>query len=284
MPLNPGTKLGPYEVLTPLGAGGMGEVYRARDSRLGRDVAIKVLPSHLASDPALKQRFDREAKSISSLSHANICPLFDVGHQDGIDYLVMELLDGQTLEDRLRKGPLPVKQVLEFGVQVAEALDRAHRSGIIHRDLKPGNVMLTKSGAKLMDFGLSKPPLVALGAAAGADSPTGPAVAKPLTQEGTIVGTFQYMAPEQIEGKEADARSDIFAFGAVLYEMLTGQRAFPGKSTISVMSAILEKEPDSIAKINPLIPSALEHVILRALAKDPEQRWQSARDICEEMK
>jgi serine/threonine protein kinase len=283
MALAPGTKLGPYEIAAPLGAGGMGEVYRARDTRLGRDVAIKVLQQHLSADPDLKARFDREAKAISSLSHPNICALFDVGHQDGTDYLVMELLDGENLEQRLKKGPLPTKQLLEVGTQVAEALDRAHRSGIVHRDLKPGNIMLTKSGAKLMDFGLAKPP-IALAAGVSGDSPTIPAVSKPLTAEGAIIGTYQYMSPEQLEGKESDARSDIFALGAVLYEMATGQRAFIGKSAISVMSAILEKEPEPIAKANPLSPPVLEHVIQRALAKEPERRWQNASDIAEELK
>jgi eukaryotic-like serine/threonine-protein kinase len=283
MALASGTKLGPYEIVAPLGAGGMGEVYRAKDTRLGREVAVKVLQQHLSNNPDLKQRFDREGKAISSLSHPHICALFDIGHQDETDYLVMELLEGETLEQRLRKGPLPTKQLLEVGVQVAEALDRAHRSGIIHRDLKPGNIMLTKSGAKLMDFGLAKPP-VALATAASGDSPTIPAVSKPLTAEGSIVGTYQYMSPEQLEGKEADARSDIFAFGAVLYEMATAQRAFGGKSAISVMSAILEKEPESISKLNPLSPPVLEHVIGRALAKEPERRWQSARDVAEELK
>src|SRR5262249_25270232 len=218
------------EVLSPLGAGGMGEVYRAKDTRLGREVAIKVLPTHLASNSALRQRLDREAKAISSLSHPNICSLFDVGHQDGTDYLVMELLEGETLEQRLKKGPLPTRQLLEVGTQIAEALDRAHRSGIIHRDLKPGNIMLTKSGAKLMDFGLAKPPVAAFAATASGDSPTIPAVSKPLTAEGAIIGTYQYMSPEQLEGKESDARSDIFALGSVLYEMATAQRAFGGKS------------------------------------------------------
>jgi eukaryotic-like serine/threonine-protein kinase len=295
MALASGTKLGPYEIAAPLGAGGMGEVYRARDSRLGRDVAIKVLAPNLSSDPALRQRLEREARAISSLQHPHICVLHDIGHHEGIDYLVMECLEGETLANRLQKGPLPVEQVLKVGIEIADALDKAHRRGIVHRDLKPGNIMLTKSGAKLMDFGLAKPAGVAakpgsnLGAAMTPSSPTiplaGPAgQASPLTAVGTVVGTFQYMSPEQIEGKDADARSDIFAFGAVLYEMVTGKRAFEGKSQISVASAILDKDPPPVSTTTkaPVSP-ALEHVIARALIKDPEQRWQSAGDIRAEL-
>src|SRR6267142_2784353 len=243
MPLAPGTRLGPYEIAAPLGAGGMGEVYRARDTRLERTVAIKILPAQFSSDPVRKQRFEREAKTISSLNHPHICTLHDIGHQDGIDYLVMECVEGKTLAKRLEKGPLPLDQVLKFGAQIADALDKAHRSGIVHRDLKPGNIMLTPAGAKLLDFGLAKPaaPLanvVTLTAAVTQSSP--------MTEQGAIVGTFQYMSPEQIEGKDLDGRSDIFSLGAVLYEMLTGQRAFPAKSQLSVASAILEKEASPI--------------------------------------
>ena len=247
MGLASGTKLGPYEIQSPLGAGGMGEVYRARDTRLGRDVAIKVLPSHLSSDPDLKARFEREAKAISALSHPHICHLYDIGSQGGTDYLVMELLEGESLADRLRKGPLPLKQALQYGVEIAEALEKAHTSGIVHRDLKPGNIMLTKSGAKLLDFGLAKP-AQSVGALASGSMAT---MSKPLTVEGTIVGTIQYMAPEQVQGHDADARSDVFALGAVLYEMVTGKRAFAGKSQISVMSAILEKEPEPVSAVQP---------------------------------
>src|SRR5690242_13289145 len=229
MALANGKKLGPYEVLAPLGAGGMGEVYRARDTRLGREVAIKVLPSHLSSNPDLKTRFEREAKAISGLNHPHICTLHDVGHQDGVDFLVMELLEGESLDKRLERGPLPLKQALEVGVEIADALEKAHKSGIVHRDLKPGNIVLTKAGAKLLDFGLAKPPSSQL-ANFSSDSPTVPTLSKPLTAEGTIIGTYQYMAPEQLEGKDADAQSDIFSFGAVLYEMVTGKRAFTGKS------------------------------------------------------
>lgn len=280
MALTPGTKLGPYEIQSPLGTGGMGEVYRARDTRLGRDVAIKVLPSHLSSDPDLKARFEREAKAISALSHPHICHLYDIGSQDGIDYLVMELLEGESLADRLQKGRLPLKQALQYGVEIAQALDTAHSNGIVHRDLKPGNVMLTKSGAQLLDFGLAKP-AQNVGAMASGSMAT---MSKPLTVDGTILGTFQYMAPEQVQGRDADARSDLFALGAVLYEMATGQRAFAGKSQISVMSAILEKDPEPVSALQPMAPLVLDHVIQRALAKDPDDRWQTARDLMQELK
>src|SRR6266849_616437 len=230
MPLAPGTQLGPYEIGAPLGAGGMGEVYRARDTRLERSVAIKILPAQFSSDPVRKQRFEREAKTISSLNHPHICVLYDVGSQDGLDYLVMECVEGETLAKRLEKGPLPLEQVLKYGAQIADALDKAHRSGIVHRDLKPGNIMLTPTGAKLLDFGLAKP------AAPLATGVTLTAASKQsaVTEQGTIIGTFQYMSPEQIEAKELDGRSDIFSLGAVLYEMLTGQRAFQGNSQLSV--------------------------------------------------
>jgi Tol biopolymer transport system component len=255
----------------------MGEVYRARDTRLERTVAIKILPAQLSSDPLRKQRFEREAKTISSLNHPHICVLHDVGHQDGIDYLVMECVEGETLAKRLEKGPLPLEQVLKYGAQVADALDKAHRSGVVHRDLKPGNVMLTATGAKLLDFGLAK------AAVAPASMATLTAAATPMTQEGTIVGTFQYMSPEQVEGKEVDGRSDIFSLGAVLYEMLTGQRAFEGKSQLSVASAILEKEPAPISSVKPMTPPALDHTIRRCLAKEQERRWQSAGDLAREL-
>jgi serine/threonine protein kinase len=276
MGLAKGTKLGPYEIQSPLGAGGMGEVYRARDTRLERTVAVKILPSHLSDIPEAKQRFDREARAISSLSHPNICHLYDVGSQDGTDYLVMEFLEGETLADRLLKGPLPSEQVLKWGIEICDGLEKAHRSGVVHRDLKPGNIMLTKAGAKLMDFGLAKetmsPSLDASALTAGASG-------QPLTEKGTIVGTFQYMSPEQLQGHEADARSDIFALGAVLYEMTTGKRAFPGKSQISVASAILEKDPEPITASQPLAPPALDHLARTCLAKDPDERFQTAHDV-----
>jgi serine/threonine protein kinase len=281
MSLSAGTLLGPYEILSPLGAGGMGEVYRARDTRLDRTVAIKILPLQLSNDPVRKQRFEREAKTISSLNHPNICTLHDVGHQDGIDYLVMECVEGETLATRLEKGPMPLDQVLKFGAQIADGLDKAHRSGVVHRDLKPGNIMLTPTGAKLLDFGLAKP---AVPLTVGATLTTVATQTTPVTQEGTIVGTFQYMSPEQIEGKELEGRSDIFSLGAVLYEMLTGKRAFEGKSQLSVASAILEKEPPPISSAKPMTPPALDHAIRRCLAKDPEERWQTARDVAIELK
>ena len=289
MALASGTKLGPYEIQSPLGAGGMGEVYRARDTRLGRDVAIKVLPSHLSSDADLKARFEREARAISSLQHPHICTLHDVGHQDGIDYLVMEFLEGETLQRRLLRGALPVKQAVEFGIEVAEALDRAHQAGIVHRDLKPANIMLTKSGAKLLDFGLAKP-VTTMVMASGTSSltPSTPTMTiasmtarpGPLTQQGTVVGTFQYIAPEVLQGRDADPRSDVFALGAVLYEMLTGKHAFAGKSQLSIMTAILEKEPERIATV----PAQLEHVVHNCLAKEPAERWQSAHEVARELR
>jgi eukaryotic-like serine/threonine-protein kinase len=279
MALALGTRLGPYEIVAPLGAGGMGEVYRARDTRLERAVAIKILREQLSHDPVRRQRFEREAKTVSHLSHPHICVLHDVGHQDGIDYLVMECVEGETLARRLEKGSLPLEQALKLGAQIADALDKAHRSGVVHRDLKPGNIMLTPSGAKLLDFGLAKAvaPLTSLATLTAAKHEA------PVTEQGTIVGTFQYMSPEQIEGKELDGRSDIFSLGAVLYEMVTGKRAFEGKNQLSVASAILEREPAPISVTKPLTPPSLEHVIRRCLAKDPEHRWQTARDVSLEL-
>ncbi len=286
MALPSGTKLGPYEIQSPLGAGGMGEVYKARDTRLERTVAIKVL-SQLSDNPDLKQRFEREAKTISSLQHPHICVLHDVGSEGSVDFLVMEYLEGETLADRLRKGALPLEPALKIASEIAEALDKAHRQGIVHRDLKPGNIMLTKSGAKLMDFGLAKPRLaVAAGAGGNVTSSTPTmsmksltAPASLLTQKGTIVGTFQYMAPEVLQGTEAEACSDIFSFGCVLYEMITGRRAFEGKSQISVLAAILEKEPEPVSILQPLVPLTLDHIIRACLAKDPEGRIASAHDL-----
>ena len=280
MPLTSGARLGPYEIVAPIGAGGMGEVYRARDTRLERIVAIKILPAHLSDRPAAKERFEREAKAISSLSHPNICHLYDVGTHDGTSYLVMEYLEGETLADRLGRGPLPLEQVLKHGADICEGLDKAHRTGVVHRDLKPGNIMLTKSGAKLMDFGLAKP----AGAAVAAGVSALETRSKPLTAEGTIVGTFQYMSPEQIEGREVDGQSDLFSLGAVLYEMVTGRRAFEGKSQLSVASAILEKEPEPLSAVKPMTPPALDHAIRTCLAKDPEKRWQTARDLAHALK
>ncbi|MFZ0297536.1 MAG: protein kinase [Candidatus Sulfotelmatobacter sp.] len=291
MTLNSGTKLGPYEIQSPLGAGGMGEVYRARDVRLDRIVAIKVLASHLSSSPELKQRMEREARAISSLNHSHICHLYDIGSQDGTDYLVMEFLEGETLAERFRKGALPLSEILKIGIAVAEALAVAHRQGIVHRDLKPGNIMLTKGGAKLMDFGLAKSASGGLGSAASsapllsaAPTMSQASPVSPLTTAGTMIGTIQYMSPEQIEGKEADAGSDLFALGAVLYEMVTGARPFEGKSQISVASAILEKEPEPISASQPLTPPAFEHIVTACLAKNPDDRIQSAQDIALQLK
>src|SRR5574342_650014 len=280
MDLSTGFRLGPYEILGPLGSGGMGEVYRARDTRLERTVAVKVLPQHLSSSPEVRQRFEREAKTISQLSHSHICALYDVGQEGETEYLVMEYLEGETLSTRLARGPLPSEQLLRYGVEIADALDKAHRQGIVHRDLKPGNVMLTKSGVKLLDFGLAK-----FQAAARVESLSGASrlatqaqASTPLTERGTVLGTFQYMAPEQLEGGEADSRSDIFAFGAVLYEMATGKKAFTGKSQASLIGSILRDDPASVNEIAPMTPPALNRVIKTCLAKDPEDRFQTAHD------
>jgi eukaryotic-like serine/threonine-protein kinase len=281
MTLEAGSRLGPYEILAAIGAGGMGEVYRARDTRLERTVAVKVLPEHMTSDADLRQRFEREAKTISQISHPHICALYDVGREGDRDYLVMELLDGESLAARLDKGPLPAEQLLRYGIEIADALDKAHRLGIVHRDLKPGNVMLTKSGVKLLDFGLAK-----FQAAARDKVLSGVSVlateaqkSQPLTERGTVLGTFQYMAPEQLEGGEADSRSDIFAFGAVLYEMATGKKAFSGKSQASLAGSILRDDPTSVTEIAPMMPPALNRVIKTCLAKDPEDRFQTAHDV-----
>jgi serine/threonine protein kinase len=286
MVLSVGSKLGPYEIISLVGAGGMGEVYRAKDTRLDRLVAIKILPAHLSSNPDLKQRFEREARTISSLSHPHICSLHDIGHQDGIDYLVMEYLEGETLDKRLNKGSLTTELVLRYSTQIADGLDKAHRQGIVHRDLKPGNVMLTRSGIKLLDFGLAKYSRQGLPSSENVVGVSELATeqAKNLTAEGTILGTLQYMAPEQLEGKDTDARTDIFAFGAVLYEMITGKHAFNGKSQASLIAAILEKEPDPVSSLQPMTPPVLDHLVGKCLAKDPEDRWQSAHDVASELK
>jgi Tol biopolymer transport system component/predicted Ser/Thr protein kinase len=258
----------------------MGEVYKARDTRLERTVAVKVLAAHLSTSEETRQRFEREAKTISQFSHPHICALHDVGREGDTDYLVMEYLEGESLADRLGKGPLPTEQVLRYGIEIADALDKAHRQGIVHRDLKPGNVMLTKSGVKLLDFGLAKP-LTTAGArpVSGASVlATEAQVSQPLTERGTILGTFQYMAPEQLEGGEADGRSDIFAFGAVLYEMATGKKAFSGKSQASLIGSILRDDPPSISEAAPMVPPALNRVVKTCLAKDPEDRFQTAHD------
>jgi Tol biopolymer transport system component len=271
--MNAGTRLGPYEILSRIGAGGMGEVWRANDTRLGRAVAIKILPAEFGANAQLRTRFEREARTISQLNHPHICTLFDVGE----NFLVMELLEGETVADRLARGPLPVSDVLRYGAQIADALDKAHRQGVVHRDLKPANVMLTKSGAKLLDFGLAKAAVLEVNLDGATEH-------RPLTQEGTIVGTFRYMSPEQLEGQDVDHRTDIFALGAVLYEMMTGRRAFDGRTKTSLIAAIVASEPQPLSQIQPLTPPALEHVIRKCLAKDPEARWQSAHDIAEELR
>ncbi len=277
MPLQTGTKFGPYEIQSPIGAGGMGEVYRAKDTRLERTVAIKVLPQHLSDKPELKQRLEREAKSISNLSHPNICTLYDVGEQEGSAFLVLEFLEGETLEKRLERGPLPAEQLLRLAIETTDALDKAHKQGIIHRDLKPSNIMLTKSGAKLMDFGLAKLMEQPTPMAAALSELT--AENRKLTAEGTILGTFQYMPPEQLEGREADARTDIFALGMVIYEAATGKPAFTGKTKASLIASILSSEPPAITSLQPLTPPALERVVKTCLAKDPDERFQTAHDL-----
>ena len=279
MSLAAGARLGPYEIVAPLGAGGMGEVYKARDTRLERTVAIKVLASHLASSSDVRQRFEREAKTISQLSHPHICALHDVGREGDVEYLVMEYLEGETLAFRIGKGPLPLDQTLRYGIQIADALDKAHRQGIVHRDLKPGNIMITKSGVKLLDFGLAK----AIAPTVASDSLTEYPTQQALTQEGTILGTFEYMAPEQLEGGASDARTDIFAFGCVLYEMATGRKAFSGKSRVSLISSILRDEPKPISQVTPASPPLLDRVVQTCLAKDPDERWQSAADVKREL-
>jgi eukaryotic-like serine/threonine-protein kinase len=297
MRLSPGTRLGPYEIVSPLGAGGMGEVYRAKDTRLGREVAVKVLPEHLTGNADVRARFEREARTISSLSHPHICTLHDVGRAPGalgeagsagsgdVDYLVMELVEGETLAARIARGPLPNHEILKLGTQIADALDRAHRAGVVHRDFKPGNVMITKAGAKLMDFGLAR---AAAHASTPGSSSTGvtiaqltqsPTMASPLTQQGSLIGTFLYMAPEQLEGREADARSDLWAFGCVLYEMATGRRAFNGKSQASLIGAIMGSEPPPISASNAMSSPALDALVRACLAKDPEERIQTAHDV-----
>ena len=279
MPLAAGTDLGPYRIRRLLGAGGMGEVYEGRDTRLDRAVAIKVLPEG-ATDAASRQRFQREARAVAALNHPHICALFDVGRQGEIDYLVMEYLEGVTLAERLARGPLPQAEALRHGIEIADALDRAHRAGIVHRDLKPGNVMLTNGGVKLLDFGLAKlrPP-----GAPVEDKSAAPTLSQPLTEGGAILGTLQYMAPEQLEGKEADPRTDVFAFGVTLYEMLTAKKAFAGTTHAEVVGRILHVEAPALPVAEGGASERLEHILRRCLAKDPEERWQSARDLLLEL-
>jgi eukaryotic-like serine/threonine-protein kinase len=289
MSLTPGTRLGPYEIVSPLGAGGMGEVYKARDTRLDRTVAIKVLPEALAADPEFRERFDREARVISQLAHPNICSLFDVGRQQGADYLVLEYLEGETLAARIARGALKVDEALRLAIEIASALDAAHRTGIVHRDLKPGNVMLTRTAgslqAKLLDFGLAKSHPRAVGASLSSmDLTSTPTMTSPLTTQGTILGTFQYMPPEQIEGHEADARSDIWAFGCILHEMVTGRRVFEAKTQAGLIGAILEQQPKMLLELCPSAPRRLGWMVALCLAKDPEERWQHVRDVLHELR
>ncbi len=284
MSLSPGQRLGPYEIVSPLGAGGMGEVFLARDTRLDREVALKVLPRELASDPDRRARFEREARAISALSHPNVCALFDVGRAEGpdgdVEYLVMERLEGETLASRLQKGPLTVPEVLALGGQLAAALAAAHRRGIVHRDLKPGNVMLTRSGAKLLDFGLARRDEGEVAARAGEKTTATLATDEaPLTRVGTLVGTWPYLAPEQVRGRPADARSDVFALGCVLFEALAGRRAFPGATAVEIAAEILGAEPPDLREPAPETPPALAALVRQCLAKDPDARWQCAADV-----
>jgi Tol biopolymer transport system component len=282
MPLEPGSHLGPYEILSAIGAGGMGEVYRARDARLDRTVAIKVLAPNLSGNPEYRQRFEREARTVAALSHPHICPLFDIGAHDGLDYLVMEYLEGENLAARIAKGPLPIDEALRYAVQIADALDQAHRHGVVHRDLKPGNIMLTKAGAKLLDFGLAKVLEPRAGSAAGLTEL--PTATTPLTGQGLIVGTLQYMAPEQLEGREADARTDIFAFGLVLYEMIAGKRAFEARSQAAIISSIMTGDTPPLSSLNSAVPPALDHIVTTCIAKDPDARWQTVHDVLLQLK
>ena len=278
MALDIGSHLGPYEIVSPLGEGGMGVVWKATDTRLDRAVAIKVIPTHLSGDSTLRERFEREARTISQLNHPHICTLHDIGRHDDVDFIVMEHLDGEALADRLKNGSLPLDQALRCGIEIAAALHEAHRAGVVHRDLKPGNIMLTRRGVKLLDFGLAKlvrGPTPAL----AEDTPTESVMDNPMTERGTIVGTLQYMSPEQLEGREIDARTDIFAFGCVLYEMVAGKRAFPGSSQAAVISSIMTAEPPSVSEVNPDAPPLLDHLIGRCLAKAPDDRWHSALDL-----
>jgi hypothetical protein len=294
MSIAPGSRLGPYEIVAAIGSGGMGDVYRATDTRLGRTVAIKVLAPHLSGDPEVRARFEREGRSVSSLNHPNICALYDVGRQEqpsgeAIDYLVLEYLEGQTLDTRLTRGPLPIHQALRFGIEICGALDAAHRQGVTHRDLKPGNVMVVAGGIKLLDFGLAKPQSDVVRSQAAHPSAALPSLAatqltKPLTTQGTILGTIQYMAPEQIEGREADARTDIWAFGCVLYEMVAGKPAFEALTPASLIAAILEREPAPFHPDGVSLPPRLWDIIRTCLEKNPDDRWQSARDLARELR
>ena len=304
-PLEPGSTLGPYQIEGPLGAGGMGEVYKARDTRLDRTVAIKVLPEHVADDADLKQRFEREARTISRLNHPHICTLYDIGNQvptdpsagsgstgprEPIDFLVMEFIEGETLAQRLEKGAVPLDQALQIAIEISDALDKAHRQGIVHRDLKPGNIMLTKAGAarpgspqaKLLDFGLAKLRKTGtVGAETVAEATT---LSEPMTAQGTLLGTLPYMSPEQVQGKDTDGRTDLFAFGAIVYEMITGRRVFKGDNQASLIAAILDSQPTRMSTIGPMVPVGLDRVVTKCLAKDPDDRWHTAHDLRDELR
>ncbi len=285
MALSAGIRLGPYEIRSVLGTGGMGEVYRARDTRLDRTVAIKVLPTRLAHNREFRERFDREARTLSAISHPNICTLFDIGEIEGVSFLVMEYLEGQTLAARLARGPLPMRELLDVALDSADALAKAHQCGIIHRDLKPANIMLTRDGAKLLDFGLARDISTVVDVAAAASSAGETcAHAGPITSQGTIIGTFQYMSPEQLHGRPADSRSDIFTFGAVLYEAATGKAAFAGDSQASIIAAVLEKAPIPPRDLRRDVPPSLQAVVYRCLEKDPDRRWQCAADVASELR
>jgi len=281
MPVAAGSQLGPYEILSAIGAGGMGEVYRAHDRRLDRTIAVKVLAANLSGNPEYRQRFEREARTVAALSHPHICPVYDIGAHDGLDYLVMEYLEGESLAARIARRPLPIDEALRYAIQIADALDQAHRHGVVHRDLKPGNIMLTKAGAKLLDFGLAK---VCEPRGGAPSSLTALTATTPLTGQGLIVGTLPYMAPEQLEGLEADARTDIFAFGLVLYEMIAGKRAFEARSQAAVISSIMTSAAPLLSSLNSAVPPALDHVVATCIAKDPDARWQTASDVLLQLK
>ena len=272
-----GKRLGPYEILSLLGKGGMGEVYRARDTRLERLLALKILPANVTDMAERLERFQQEARAISALNHPNICTLYDIGEFSGRSFLVMEYLSGETLSQHLQRGPLPLQQTLDIGIQVADALDAAHQQGIVHRDLKPGNVMLTRTGAKLIDFGLAK-----LKSQEFLDPSTAETAMQ--TRPGLLMGTLEYMSPEQLEGRPVDARTDLWALGVMLYEMLTGRRAFERQSRASLIAAILEHDPPPLTKIQPLTPPPLERLVRRCLAKCPNDRWDSAHDVADQLR
>src|ERR1700730_2611354 len=279
MTLSAGTRLGPYEISSPLGAGGMGEVYRARDTRLAREVAIKVLPEALSSDQERLRRFEKEARSASALNHPNIVTIHDIGSEGGVSYIAMELVEGATLRDTVTGGPLPIKKLLQIAPQIAEGLARAHEAGIVHRDLKPENVMVKKDGVvKILDFGLAKLSSTGSGSGEGSQLPT-----MTGTQPGVVVGTVSYMSPEQASGQTVDFRSDQFSLGSMLYEMATGKRAFQKKTAIDTLAAILNEEPGSVAAANPQVPTPLRWIVERCLAKEPQGRYASTQDLARDL-